>query len=189
MLSNPTGGETRWPGPKPKGGVVRWHVGGSILGLWFFSFFLHQGKKDKRKIRCACPTTGGNTFEVLVSYCESNELISEPYCNLIELILERRIKHVWCWLWIAPRNVRLTFIHACVYSLRNSWNLSTPWVSYAWRSWLHSWCTLAKTFLFNLYCLNRHSSREPSQWLGTRCARPRWAPPPAGWVFLRITSN
>jgi len=42
-------------------------------------------KKDKRKIRCACPTSGGNTFEVLVSqpsqgyglagYGEPNELI------------------------------------------------------------------------------------------------------------------
>lgn len=42
-------------------------------------------KKDKRKIRCACPTSGGNTFEVLVSqpsqgyglagFGEPNELI------------------------------------------------------------------------------------------------------------------
>jgi len=91
----------RWPEPN-----AGWRDGMCVevfLGLDFppevglkFSFFLHprlndlvgqEGKKDKRKVRCACPTTGGNTFEVLVSQASANASAGRLYHNSIELIL------------------------------------------------------------------------------------------------------
>jgi len=39
----------------------------AYLALDFFRSFCIKAKRTKRKIRCACPTSGGNTFEVLVS--------------------------------------------------------------------------------------------------------------------------
>jgi len=60
---------------RPKGGVVRGMWVEASLGLDLFRSFCIKAKRTKEKSGVACPTTGGNTFEVLVSYGEPNELI------------------------------------------------------------------------------------------------------------------
>ena len=76
----------------PKSAVARRQCGWKHIWVLIFLVFLHQvfhpawrGQKGQKKIRCACPTYGGNTFEVLGSqptqgyglagYGEPNELI------------------------------------------------------------------------------------------------------------------
>jgi hypothetical protein len=69
MLSN----YARWPEPN-----AGWRDGMCVeayLALDFFRSFCIKAKRTKEKIRCACLTSGGNTFEVLVSFGEPNELI------------------------------------------------------------------------------------------------------------------